>query len=182
MILNDVSCFTVYWWDSVFQMPDRYCPIIRVPVMKTRPHWITSSAAPSLQCHHYPEVLAPPLTTRLGLLASKFERAGALDGSKRTSAGPFSRWSEGRRWRARPWHRGAYAGCCGNGRQRHCLYSAPIAWPQVLQALQALQALRRSLVAHVEPQRLMGLAVVHDRLLIAVERQRAQLVGDLFRE
>lgn len=113
------------------------------------------------------------------MLASKFECSGALGGGERATAGAFTRWSEGR-WRgARPWHRGTYAGRCGHSRQRHCLYGAPIARPQVLQALQAL---RRSLVAHVEPQWLMSLAVVHDRLLISVEGQRAQLVGDLFRK
>lgn len=76
-----------------------------------------------------------------------------------------------------PLHRNPYGGSCGHRRQCHRLHSAPIARPQVLQTLQAL---RRSFIAHVEPQRLMGLAVVYDRLFIAVEGQRTQLVRDLF--
>lgn len=148
-------------------------------VLKTRPHWITSSPAPSFQCHGESEALAPLPTIRLGLLASKFQCASALGRRKRTAAGTFSRWSEGRWRRARPWHRGTYAGSWGHGRQSHCLYSAPITRSQVLQALQALWG---SLIAHVEPQGLMGLAVVYNRLFIAVEGQRTQLVGDLFRQ
>lgn len=117
--------------------------------------------------------------TRLGLLASEFECASALGGRKRATAGTFSRWSEGWWRRARPWHRGTYAGTGRHGRQRHCLYGAPIARSQVLQTLQALW---RTFIAHVEPQWLMGLAVVHNRLFIAIEGQCTQLMGDLFRE
>lgn len=109
-------------------------------------------------------------------LASKFERASALGGRKRTTAGNFSLWYEGG-WRgAGPWHRGAYAGSRGHSRQGHCLYCAPIAWPQVFESLQAL---RWAFVAHVEPQGLVGLAVVYNRLLVAIEGQRTHLVGDL---
>lgn len=142
------------------------------------PHWVTSSPAPSFQSHGKSKAHAPLLRSRVGSLASKFERAGALDIRKGT-AGTFGWWSE-RRWRrrARPWPRGNYAGSWGHGGQRNCLYSAPITWPQVLQALQALWG---SLVAHVEPQGLMGLAVIYNRLFIAIEGQRTHLVGNLFR-
>lgn len=186
MICKDVSPSTVYWWDCVCLRcqipPGRIRKILssssHTHVLKTRPHWITSSPAPSFQSHCESEALAPLLKARIGSLASKFECAGALGGRKRAAAGTFSRWSEGWWRRARPWHGGTYAGSRGHGRQRHCLYSAPITRPQVLQALQALWG---SLIAHVEPQGLMGLAVVYDRLFIAVEGQRTQLVGDLFR-
>lgn len=140
-----------------------------------------SSAAPLCPCHLH--ILRPPPDRgKPWLLASKLECSGALHGGVRADAGAFAGRSEGR-WRgAGPWNRGsAYAssGGCWHGGQRHCLYSAPVAWAQVLQALQAL---RRSLVAHVEPQRLVGLAVVHDGLFVSVEGQCAQLVGDLLGE
>ena len=144
---------------------------------KHRPHWTTSSPAPSFQSHGESEAFALLLTIWLVPLASKFECAGALDGGIGNADGTFALWSEGWRRRARPWHRGTHCGSWGHGRQRHCLYSAPITWPQVLQPLQALWG---SLVTHVEPQGLMGLAVVYDGLFIAVEGQRTQLVGDLF--
>lgn len=151
-------------------------------VLKTRPHWITTSPAPSYQSQGISEALAPLWKTAPSSLASKFECAGecagALSGRKSAAAGTFNRWSERWRRRARPWDGGTHGGGSGNGRQSHCLYSTPIAWPQVLQALQALWG---SLIAHVEPQGLMSLAVVYDRLLIAVEGQCAHLVRDLFR-
>lgn len=124
----------------------------------------------------------PPDRSKSCLLASKLECSGALHGGVRANAGAFARRSEGWRRGAGPWHRSsAYASSrrCWHGGQCHCLYGAPVAWAQVLQALQAL---RRSLVAHVEPQRLVGLAVVHDRLFVSVEGQRSQLVGDLLGE
>lgn len=145
--------------------------------METRSHWITSSAAPPVHCYCYSEALAllwPPMRS---LLASKFQRASALRGRVRSGTGYFSRWSEGRWWRTRPRHGGTYAGTWGHSGKRNCLQSTPVTWSQVLQPLQAL---RRSLVAHVKPQRLMGLAVVYNRLLVAVEGQRAQLVRNLF--
>lgn len=146
-------------------------------VMETRSHWITSSAAPPVHCYCYSAALAllcPPMRS---LLASKFQRASTLRGRVRSATGHVSRWSEGRRWRTRPRHGSTYAGTWGHSGKCNCLYSTPVTWSQVLQPLQAL---RRSLVAHVKPQRLMGLAVVHNRLLVAVEGQRAQLVRNLF--
>lgn len=150
--------------------------------MKTRPCWISpSSAAPLCPCHSH-ILRPPPDRSKPWLLASKLKCSGALHGGVRAGAGAFAGRSEGWRRGAGPWHRGsAYAsnrGCWHRG-QRHCLYGAPVARAQVLQALQAL---RRSLVAHVEPQRLVGLAVVHDGLFVSVEGQRAQLVGDLHGE
>lgn len=120
-------------------------------------------------CCPLSEALAPLRPPTWGLLAFKFERTSALGLRERSATGSFSGWSEGRWWRTRTRHCSAYAGAWGHSRQCDCLYSTPITRSQFLQPLQALW---RSLVAHVEPQRLMGLAVVYNRLFVAVEGQR----------
>lgn len=130
----------------------------------------------SCPCHSQIRRSLPKRSKPL-LLASKLECSGALHGGVRAGGRAFTWWSEGRRRGAG--HRdSAQASCwgCWHGGQCHCLYGAPVARAQ---ALQALQALRRSLVAHVEPQWLVGLTVVHNRLFVSVKGQRAQLVGDL---
>lgn len=140
--------------------------------MKTRPCWI-----PPLRC---PFVSVPP--PKPWLLASKFKCSSALHGGVRAGTWAFTGRSEWWRRGAGPCHRGsAHASSrrYWHGGQRHCLYGAPVTRAQILQALQALW---RSLVAHVEPQWLVGLAVVHDGLFVSIEGQRAQLVGDLLEE
>ncbi len=62
----------------------------------------------------------------------------------------------------------------GHCRKGHSLDGAPLTGGKLLQAL------RRPLVAHVEPQGLMSLAVVHYGLLVPVEGQSAHLVRDLW--
>lgn len=60
---------TVYGWDCVFQMINASRHNLKIlsssshtDVLRTRPHWITSSPAPSFQSHGEWEALAPLLT------------------------------------------------------------------------------------------------------------------------
>lgn len=127
---------------------------------------------------NYPSCLA----IRAGLLASKSEGAGgtfccwivngAFCGGVE-DAGPLhgrslAGWGAG--------SRGARVDG-GHCRKGHSLDGAPLAGGKLLQPLQALGG---TIVAHVEPQGLMRLAVVHYGLLVPVEGQSAHLVRDLW--
>lgn len=137
--------------------------------------WITTQAQPLL---NYPSCLA----FRAGPLASKSESAGgtfcswianrAFCGGVR-DAGPLDGSSLAGRG-AGP-RGGRVEG--GYGGKGHSLDGAPLARGELVQPLHAL---RGTLVAHVQPQGLMGLAVVHYGLLVPVEGQRAHLVRHLW--
>lgn len=137
---------------------------------------------------------SPQPLFKLPIMPCSGSRGGVLTSKSEGAGGSFCRWIVngafcGGIGDAGPLHRCSLAGWGagsrgarvdgGHGRKGHSLDGAPLTGGKLLQALQAL---RGTLIAHVEPQGLMRLAVVHNGLLVPVEGQSAHLMRNLWRK